>query len=209
MNNEGKKNLKESFFKQENYLTVQENIYSIKEEYTGIKNIQEFLNQYAKNQYKVVIHAVNEIKFGYYNLQADNKFIFADDKAIEEAYILQIRLFNPNEGILIKQDNDDIDNNTYIARIIKDSKENKEQKQLVQVIDDASVLFGERINDSKIKDGFAHLVESGRKISLIIPTNEQAKMYVLVTRSYIDFDEKTGQAGIGYYRYLDIRPQEK
>lgn len=209
MNNEGKKNLKESFFKQENYLTVQENIYSIKEEYTGIKNIQEFLNQYAKNQYKVVIHAVNEIKFGYYNLQADNKFIFADDKAIEEAYILQIRLFNPNEEILIKQDNDDIDNNTYIARIIKDSKENKEQKQLVQVIDDASVLFGERINDSKIKDGFAHLVESGRKISLIIPTNEQAKMYVLVTRSYIDFDEKTGQAGIGYYRYLDIRPQEK
>lgn len=209
MNNEGKKNLKESFFKQENYLTVQENIYSIKEEYTGIKNIQEFLNQYAKNQYKVVIHAVNEIKFGYYNLQADNKFIFADDKASEEAYILQIRLFNPNEEILIKQDNDDIDNNTYIARIIKDSKENKEQKQLVQVIDDASVLFGERINDSKIKDGFAHLVESGRKISLIIPTNEQAKMYVLVTRSYIDFDEKTGQAGIGYYRYLDIRPQEK
>ena len=209
MNNEGKKNLKESFFKQENYLTVQENIYSIKEEYTGIKNIQEFLNQYAKNQYKVVIHAVNEIKFGYYNLQADNKFIFADDKAIEEAYILQIRLFNPNEGILIKQDNDDIDNNTYIARIIKDSKENKEQKQLVQVIDDASVLFGERINDSKIKDGFAHLVESGRKISLIIPTNEQAKAYALVTRSYIDFDEKTGQAGIGYYRYLDIRPQVK
>lgn len=209
MNNEGKKNLKESFFKQENYLTVQENIYSIKEEYTGIKNIQEFLNQYAKNQYKVVIHAVNEIKFGYYNLQADNKFIFADDKASEEAYILQIRLFNPNEEILIKQDNDDIDNNTYIARIIKDSKENKEQKQLVQVIDDASVLFGERINDSKIKDGFTHLVESGRKISLIIPTNEQAKMYVLVTRSYIDFDEKTGQAGIGYYRYLDIRPQEK
>ena len=209
MNNEGKKNLKESFFKQENYLTVQENIYSIKEEYTGIKNIQEFLNQYAKNQYKVVIHAVNEIKFGYYNLQADNKFIFADDKASEEAYILQIRLFNPNEEILIKQDTDDLENNVYAARIIKDSKENKEQKQLVQVIDDASVLFGERINDSKIKDGFAHLVESGRKISLIIPTNEQAKTYVLVTRSYIDFDGKTGQAGIGYYRYLDIRPQEK
>lgn len=209
MNNEGKKNLKESFFKQENYLTVQENIYSIKEEYTGIKNIQEFLNQYAKNQYKVVIHAVNEIKFGYYNLQADNNFTFADDKAIEEAYILQMRLFNQNEEILIKQDNDDIDNNTYIARIIKDSKEKKEQKQLVQVIDDASILFGERINDSKIKDGFAHLVESGRKISLIIPTNEQAKAYALVTRSYIDFDEKTGQAGIGYYRYLDIRPQVK
>lgn len=125
MNNEGKKNLKESFFKQENYLTVQENIYSIKEEYTDIKNIQEFLNQYAKNQYKVVIHAVNEIKFGYYNLQADNNFTFADDKAIEEAYILQMRLFNQNEEILIKQDNDDIDNNTYIARIIKDSKEKK------------------------------------------------------------------------------------
>lgn len=79
----------------------------------------------------------------------------------------------------------------------------------MQVIDDASILFGERINDSKIKDGFAHLVESGRKISLIIPTNEQAKTYALVTRSYIDFDEKTGQAGIGYYRYLDIRPQTK
>ena len=120
-----------------------------------------------------------------------------------------MRLFNQNEEILIKQDNDDIDNNTYIARIIKDSKEKKEQKQLVQVIDDASILFGERINDSKIKDGFAHLVESGRKISLIIPTNEQAKAYALVTRSYIDFDEKTGQAGIGYYRYLDIRPQVK
>ena len=209
MNSEGKKNLKESFFKQENYLIVQNDIYSTKEEYTDIRNIQEFLNRYAKNQYKVVIHAVNEIKFGYYNLQADNKFTFADDKAIEEAYILQIRLFNQNEEILIKQDTDDIENNVYTARIIKDSKENKEPKQLVQVIDDASVLFGERINDSKVKAGFAHLVESGRKISLNIPAIEQVKTYALVTRSYIDFDEKIGQAGIGYYRYLDIRPQVK
>lgn len=48
MNNEGKKNLKESFFKQENYLIVQEDIYSIKEEYTDIKKYTRIFRSICK-----------------------------------------------------------------------------------------------------------------------------------------------------------------
>ena len=66
-----------------------------------------------------------------------------------------------------------------------------------------------KVIDKNINDNFVKLQESGRKISLIIPSEDRAKYYALVTRSYITFDEKTGQAGIGYYRYLDIRPQVK
>lgn len=196
-----------NFFEEENYLETVEGRYCLRKDYTSINNIQEFLRQNTKQVYKVVLHAVNEIKFGYYNLDDNKQFVFPDDDSIEEKYIIELRLFNENEEIYLLKDNEE---NCYKARIIKDNlNENEDNVQKITTIDDASTLFGKEIEDNSISSNFVKLKESGRKISLVVPSKDKATYYALVTRSYIIFDEKTGQAGIGYYRYLDIRPQIK
>lgn len=196
-----------NFFKEENYLDTVENRYCLRKDYTDINNIREFLSQNAKNSYKVFLRAFNEIKFGYYNLENSGEFSFPYGEEFEEKYILELRLFNENEEILL-QKNDDM--SSYKARIIIDDVD-KDVKDIQKIItvDDASTLFGKRTIDNRINGDFVKLKESGRKISLTIPSEHRAEYYALITRSYITFDEKTGQAGISYYRYLDIKPEVK
>ena len=191
-----------NFFAKQGYLQV-ENMYSLKKEEQTDKNLSEYLAEKAQGSYKVVWQAVNELKFGYYN--NNDKFIFADEITPSEKYVMQIRLFNNDEEILLQKDG-----GKYNVRIIKDSiNRQTDEDEMVKVVDDASTLFGER-TDSRINTKmFVRLVEKGRKISLTIPTEDTAKYYALVTRSYITFDTETGQAGYGYYRYLDIRPEVK
>ena len=202
----GKKELK-NFFKEENYLDTVEDMYCLKKDYTNIDDIYEFLNQNAKDNYKVIVYAVNEVKFGYYNLENSGEFSFPYGGEFEEKYIIELRLFNENEEILL-QKNDDM--SSYKARIIIDDVD-KDVKDIQKIItvDDASTLFGKRTIDNRINGDFVKLKESGRKISLTIPSEHRAEYYALITRSYITFDEKTGQAGISYYRYLDIKPEVK
>lgn len=200
------KDLNENFFSNKNYLDTIENMCSHIEYIKDIDDIQDFLKQKAKNVYKVMLVAVNEIKFGYYNLNCDNKFTFPDEKQLEEKYILKLRLFNLEEEFLLEKDRT---SNLYEARFIQDKLIENNLEERTIMIDDASSLFGEKEQDKNLNDNFVKLKEYGRKISMIIPVENTSKYYALVTRSYIDFDKKTGQAGIAYYRYLDIRPQEK
>ena len=191
-----------NFFAKQGYLQV-ENMYSLKKEEQTDKNLSEYLAEKAQGSYKVVWQAVNELKFGYYN--NNDKFIFADEITPSEKYVMQIRLFNNDEEILLQKDG-----GKYNVRIIKDSiNRQTDEDEMVKVVDDASTLFGERMEIKIDTKGFVRLVEKGRKISLTIPTEDTAKYYALVTRSYITFDTETGQAGYGYYRYLDIRPEVK
>ena len=193
-----------NFFAKQGYLQV-ENMYSLKKEEQTDKNLSEYLTKKAQGSYKVIWQAVNELKFGYYNYNNDGKFIFADGITPSEKYVMQIRLFNENEEILLQKDG-----GKYNVRIIKDSiNRQTDEDEMVKVVDDASTLFGERMEIKIDTKGFVRLVEKGRKISLTIPTEDTAKYYALVTRSYITFDTETGQAGYGYYRYLDIRPEVK
>ena len=191
-----------NFFAKQGYLQV-ENMYSLKKEEQTDKNLSEYLAEKAQGSYKVVWQAVNELKFGYYN--NNDKFIFADEITPSEKYGMHIRLFNNDEDILLQKDG-----GKYNVRIIKDSiNRQTDEDEMVKVVDDASTLFGERTEIKIDTKGFVRLVEKGRKISLTIPTQDTAKYYALVTRSYITFDTETGQAGYGYYRYLDIRPEVK
>lgn len=191
-----------NFFAKQGYLQV-ENMYSLKKEEQTDKNLSEYLAEKAQGSYKVVWQAVNELKFGYYN--NNDKFIFEDNIVPQEKYVMQIRLFNNDEEILLQKDG-----GKYNVRIIKDSiNRQTDEDEMVKVVDDASTLFGERMEIKIDTKGFVRLVEKGRKISLTIPTEDTAKYYALVTRSYITFDTETGQAGYGYYRYLDIRPEVK
>lgn len=200
-----------NFFEHEVYIDINEEQYTLKLEYKDVEDIKGFLQEYAQNGYKVVLHAMNEIKFGYYNLNNSGEFTFADNHDFDEKYMLQLRIFNQKEEFLVQED--EVQGKYKIQRIVDnvDEKEFENEGHLVKAtfLDDESPLFGECIKTDNIDENFKFLQEKGRKISLIIPCKEKAKHYALVTRSYINFDEKTGQAGIGYYRYLDIKPQEK
>lgn len=193
----------ENFFEKQEYLHIKK-INSIKSEYKINTSLKDFLAQNAQGSYKVIWRAMNELKFGYYNRENSGDFTFYDNKVPNEKYLINLRLFNENEEIMIQKNG-----SQYTARIIKDNMDETGSAKKVRVVDDVSTLFGERA-DRNLQFGiFVKLKETGRKISMIIPTSDNAKYYALVTRSYITFDEKTGQAGYGYYRYLDIRPEVK
>ena len=193
----------ENFFEKQKYLQIKE-INSIKSECKINTSLKDFLAQNAQGSYKVIWRAMNELKFGYYNRENSSSFTFYDNVVPDEKYLINLRLFNEVEEIMVQKSG-----SQYTVRIIKDEEVTSKETNNVQVVDDASTLFGERTDKNLQSSIFVKLKETGRKISMIIPTSDSAKYYALVTRSYITFDEKTGQAGYGYYRYLDIRPQVK
>lgn len=144
-------------------------------------------------EYKVVAHFVNCVRFGYYKA---GKFIFADGADLEEKYLLQLRVFNAVEEVYLQKQGAG-----YYLQYINDEA----GKAAVPTVDSASQFFGHKV---ECKEGFVELWEAGRKIKLVLPVAMEAEEYNLLTRSYIGYDEKTGQAGYAYYRWLDIVPAE-
>lgn len=149
----------------------------------------------ADKEFKIIAYLYNEVKLGYFK---DNKILFADAGELDEKYFLQARLFNKNEEIWIQKAED-----TFAVRQITDGVAGA----LCTVVDSSSEIFGKAVDDIAAA-GFVHLVEPGRKISIVIPAEKGAVRYELTTRSYITYDDCTGQAGFGYYRWVDIAEGE-
>ena len=191
--------MENSFFDKDNCLRY-ENRYSIKKEYVYDKKISlnDILEKVAVNDYKVLIQNVNEMKFGYYR---DKHFIFNDGSNVVPKYLIQMRLFNEIEEILVLSNKEE-----YYLRVIKD--EMNGESKLIETVDSISVLFGKLDKDENLLDGFVELYDAGRKIRKVIPSSIKSDYYALTTRSYIEYNKKTGQAGYGYYRYVDIKPEK-
>lgn len=191
----------ENFFKKPASLSVNRFMVSKTEHITLMKAVDYIISNIAeKSTYQVIAHFVNAIKMGWIK---DGKIIFYDGDGLDEEYLLQIRVFNANEEIMLKKSR-----KGYAARIIKDTPNDNDDS--VKAVDSSSILFGER--QQPVKDGFAILYEEGRKIKLVIPTEENDKKYKLTTRSYITYNNdpnnggnvSTYQAGYGYWRYVGI-----
>lgn len=157
--------------------------------------LAEALELLQGKAYKAVAHFVNCVRCGYYN---EGKFIFADAAALEEKYLVQLRIFNAEEELYLQKQGAG-----YYLQYINDARGN----EAVPTVDSASQFFGHRVA-SELPVGFTELWEAGRKIKIVLPVDRQADEYKLLIRSYIQFDEQTGQAGYGYYRWLDIVPVE-
>ncbi len=142
-------------------------------------------------EYKVVAHFVNCVRFGYYK---QGSFYFADGCQLEENYLEQLRVFNMEAELYLQRQG-----NAFYLQYIND----QQGAAGVQAVDSSSQFFGHSVKGS-FADGFIKLWEAGRKISLLLPVAQQAEAYRLVTRSYVQYDEATGQAGYGAYRWLDI-----
>lgn len=149
------------------------------------------LDYLKHDEYKVVAHFVNCVRFGYYQ---KGSFVFADGAALEEKYLVQLRVFNAEEELYLQKQGAG-----YYLQYINDAAGNEK----IPTVDSKSQFFGHSVAGAA-PQGFAELWEAGRKIRLVLPVAEQAEEYELLTRSYVQFDEQTGQAGYAYYRWLDI-----
>lgn len=170
--------------------------------YLSQDDLATILCQEATDKYTVIARNVHELKFGYYE---NNTFNFPDNSELNPVYLLSLRLFNQNSEILVQKVN-----SMYQVRIIQDkefiSGEDDKYSE-IEAVDNASTLFGKRTG--KLSNNFVHLADSGRKIKFIIPATNEADYYSLKTRSYITYDNETGQAGYGYYRYVSIQPENE
>lgn len=158
-------------------------------------DIEEFLNQ-LKGSFKVVAFCDNEVKLGRF---IDGRFRFADDSELDLEFLQELHLFNNDQELLFKR--------SGLGFKLRSIEDNKGEVK-IQCVDIKSNFFGDRVEYNCDK-GFAKLLEEGRKIRLVIPTDVDAEHYALKTRSYITYDEQTGQAGFGYYRYIDIVRSER
>lgn len=145
-------------------------------------------------EYQVVAHCVNELRMGWYK---DGNFTFAKEGKIADEHLQQLRVFNAEEEVLLKKTG-----HNYWVRRIHDSGNGK-----VKAVDSTSTIFGNRIVESKLVENFVTLYEPGRKVKLVIPVRDMSDKYCLTTRSYVVYDEETGQAGYGYYRYVEIKAE--
>lgn len=169
-------------------------LFSIKTE-QKLPDIMQFLGQ-LKGSYKVAAFCENEVRLGRF---ADGCFCFADGSELEIDFLQELRLFNGEQELLFKRSG-----TCFKLRRIEDNKGETE----VEGIDTFANFFGDKVNAS-LAPGFVKLWEEGRKIGLVLPVEEDAEHYALQTRTYITYDEQTGQAGFGYYRYVDIVRAER
>lgn len=146
--------------------------------------------------YQVVARLSFALLFGWYK---DGRLIFSKNIEIDDSDVEEIRAFNADKEVLLQRRGD-----LYWVRNIEDQPGDE-----VKAVDSTSRLFGKVIRDKEIPEGFAKLYEGGRKIQMVIPAVDGQKddIYAITTRSYIKYDEITGQAGFGYSRYVTIRKE--
>lgn len=155
----------------------------------GLKLLQD-------GKHLVAAHFVNCMRLGYYE---DGSFRFAGGEALEEKYLQQLRVFNEREELYLQRQGD-----KYYLQYIND----EQGEESVTCVDSCSQFFGKRVQ-AALPQGFVQLWEPGRKIRLVLPAAELADTYQLVTRSYVQYDAKTGQAGYGCYRWVAVAPAER
>ena len=161
-------------------------------------NIASVAKEHMQLDGLVVIWYVHEVKWGYYK---NGAFQFSDGSTtVENAYLQDMRIFNDTEELRIT-----VQNGFVGYRYISDAS-----GESVSYVDSTSRMIGE--NDAgyaqlhKI-EGFTHLVDTGRKLSQIIPVTATKQYCYLTTRNYIGYLDNH-QASYIDYRYVSIVDKE-
>lgn len=75
----------------------------------------------------------------------------------------------------------------------------------IEYVDAMARLWGERDDETIPPDGYVHLADRTRDLSMTVPCDDTACIwYGLVTRNYIEAAEETSQAGYADYRFVRI-----
>lgn len=146
---------------------------------------------------KVILWAVNEVKWGYYK---DNIFTFSDGThEIDLRFLQEMRIFNETEELkIVKQ------NNHILYRYINDQSS---EALNYEYTDSTSKLIGIKVDDINVPVGFTPLLDKGRKLLQIIPFDTIKSECFLTTRNYIGYLDNY-QASYIDYRYVLITDEE-
>ncbi len=160
--------------------------------------IEELCRKYISGSSAKAVAWLNHcVIFGIYE---NGKITWAeDDKGISWKQFIEMRIFNDEEELYIGKNK---------IRYIKDSPadSNAPEKETTEYVETRSRLWGEKYSKKpEPKPGFVFLQDKERQIRMTVPVTENSEYYELVLRSYIGYNEKTGQAGYAYYRYADIK----
>lgn len=107
--------------------------------------------------------------------------------------LLEIRAFNETEELYIYKSRQG-----WNGRYIDDTVGDK-----TTYVDSAARIWGENNFDCR-EQGFRNFADSGRRISLVLPTELNCRYAELVTRSYIGYHDLTHQAYYKDYRFVQI-----
>ena len=136
----------------------------------------------------VVLWQMDAVRWGRWQ---SGQLTMADGEPLEAVYLQEIRVFDEQEELhLVRQ------GNRFSGRLVQDGA-----GEACSYVDSLARLWGER---TAAADGFVQLQDKARKLLLTVPCTEEAACYGLVTRNYIGYAEKTGQAGYTDYRFVKI-----
>ncbi|MCQ5209282.1 CRISPR-associated protein Csx19 [Megasphaera massiliensis] len=156
------------------------------------QHLGDVIKQYMKDSASLVVWQRQQISWGRWD---GSSLVFANQKTLDENQILEIRVFNENEELHLYRRH-----GAYEGRYVCDGEGSVQSH-----VDALSRLWGHKTNH----DGnFATLKDDERFLSMTVPCQEKADYYGLVTRSYIEADAKTGQAGYTDYRFVRIESAE-
>lgn len=160
------------------------------------KNIEQLCNKkISKPQSKIAAWFNHCVIFGIYE---NGKIIWGEDgKVLSWKQFIEMRIFNDEEELYICKNK---------IRYIKDfpADSNTPEKEITEYVETRSRLWGEK-TDEFAKPGFVVLHDKERQIKMTVPYAGDGKYYELALRSYIGYNDKTGQAGYAYYRFADIK----
>ena len=119
---------------------------------------------------------------------------------VDVAFLQDMRIFNDVEELRLTVQHDEI-----VYRYISD-----ETGKPISYVDSSSRLIGENnpgYAQLKRVEGFTYLVDTGRKLSQIIPVSTSKPYCYLTTRNYIGYLDNY-QASYTDYRYVKIVDKE-
>lgn len=121
----------------------------------------------------------------------------APEEAGIPGYWQELRVFNEDEELHLRRCDD-----AFTGRYRRD----EDQDGPNAYVDSFSRFWGEK---QSAADGYVTLVDSSRKLRLVIPAEGNARWYGLQTRNYVGSDEATGLSGYIDYRFVHIASAEE
>lgn len=161
-------------------------------------NVLSTAKEFMKHDGLVITWSVHEVKWGYYK---QGVFQFSDGTTdVDLDFLQDMRIFNDVEELRLT-----VQHSEVVYRYISD-----EAGEPVSYVDSTSRLIGENnLGYAQLNrvDGFTYLVDTGRKLSQIIPVSTSKKYCYLTTRNYIGYLDNY-QASYTDYRYVKIVDKE-
>lgn len=182
-------------------LNSHEGVYTKTSGICGLKaevNVLSTAKEFMKHDGLVITWSVHEVKWGYYKQGA---FQFSDCTTdVDTAFLQDMRIFNDVEELRLT-----VQHGEVVYRYISD-----ESGEPVKYVDSMSRLIGENnagyAQLNRVED-FTYLIDTGRKLSQIIPISTSKQYCYLTTRNYIGYLENY-QASYTDYRYVNIADKD-